>query len=66
MTEVDINEAVEVLLKDMTLRAEIGLTKHDAQNLRRRPSIAKKLEVLFKANKLQLKNGSTRKQKTTA
>lgn len=52
----ELETAVETVLQDMDLRAKIGVTKFDALNIRRRKSVPKMLELLFKAGKLQLKN----------
>jgi hypothetical protein len=60
MTEADLLNATEKCLKDFQLRKDLGITKHDAQNLRRNKSIPMMLEFLFRANKLKIKDESTK------
>lgn len=60
MTEKDIITAVDKILEDLDLRKKIGLTKHDRINIINRRSIPKMLEILYKADQLQLKDGSNR------
>ncbi|WP_417237188.1 MULTISPECIES: hypothetical protein [Flavobacteriaceae] len=58
MTETDIDKAIAQVLKDKALRKEIGIDKFKAYDLKRKSSIAIKLEVLWQAGKLKL-NEST-------
>tara|TARA_R110002111_G_scaffold86088_5_gene134946 strand:- start:108 stop:287 length:180 start_codon:yes stop_codon:yes gene_type:complete len=59
MTDQDIIDAVDKILENKKLKAELGVTRHDKQNFFRHRSIPKMLELLYKANKLSLKDGST-------
>lgn len=59
MTDNDLIEATEQCLKDFDLRRRLGITKHDAQNLRRDRSVSMMLSFLYKAGKLKLVNGPT-------
>ncbi|MFB9055081.1 hypothetical protein ACFFVB_18515 [Formosa undariae] len=54
MTEQDINDALESVLKNKVLKAELGIDKKTTYNLRHRFTVATKLEVLWRANKLKL------------
>jgi len=55
MTDLDITNAVDTILEDKALKKELGITKHDRMNFIRLRSIPKMLELLYRANKLQLK-----------
>lgn len=59
MTENDIIKATDEILDDLDLRDKLNITKHDRMNIIRRRSIPKMLEILYKANRLRLTNGST-------
>lgn len=63
MTEQSIINAVDEILDNEELKTQLGITKHDKQNFIRRRSIPKMLELLYKANRLQLKDGPTTNQK---
>lgn len=54
MTEKDIDQAILEVLDNKELRKEIGIDKFKAYDLKRKSSIAIKLEVLWKAGKLKL------------
>ena len=58
MTEKDIDQAILEVLNNKELRKEIGIDKFKAYDLKRKSSIAIKLEVLWQAGKLKL-NEST-------
>jgi len=55
MKDLDITNAVDTILEDKALKKELGITKHDRMNFIRLRSIPKMLELLYRANKLQLK-----------
>ena len=60
MTIEDINTAIEKLLKNKLKRAEMGIDKKEAYELRHRRNLAAKLETLWRADYLKLnENGST-------
>ncbi len=63
MTENDLIKAIDEILDDKDLKAELGISKHDKQNIIKRRSIPKMLEILFKANRLQLKDGPSTPKK---
>lgn len=62
MTLKDIIAAVDIILDDTALKLELGITKHDKQNILKRRSLPKMLELLYKANRLKLVDGPTTKQ----
>ncbi|WP_417200134.1 hypothetical protein [Bizionia sp.] len=59
MTETDIDKAIAQVLKNKALRKEIGIDKFKAYDLKRKSSIAIKLEVLWRAGKLKLNEPTT-------
>ncbi|OBQ56112.1 hypothetical protein JJL45_05135 [Tamlana sp. s12] len=59
MSEQQINEALELILKNKVARNELNIDKRYAYDLRHRLSVSAKLEVLWRANKLQLKDEFT-------
>ncbi len=54
MTEDDIDNAVSIILKDKALKAKLNLTKDNVYWYRHKATISTKLELLYKAGKLQL------------
>ncbi len=59
MTSNQIIEAVDHILDNSEIKKELGITKHDKQNFQKRRSIPKMLELLWKADKLKLIDGSS-------
>lgn len=57
MTTEDIYKAVDEILEDKQLKRELGVSKHDKQNFKKNRSIPMMLQLLFKANRLELKDG---------
>lgn len=55
----DIIKEVDLILEDAELKKELGVNKFDRQNIIKRRSVPKMLELLYKANRLMLKDGST-------
>jgi len=62
MTENDIITAVDEILEDKALKKELGVNRHDKQNFFKHRSIPKMLELLYKANRLKLVDGSNTQQ----
>ena len=56
MTTTDVNQAIETILKDKNQRAELNIDKKETYELRHRRTLSYKLEVLFNAGKLKLKD----------
>lgn len=57
MTLQDIIIAVDEILEDKQLKKDLGVTRHDRQNFKRHRSVPKMLELLYKADRLKLKDG---------
>ena len=60
LTNDTIEKEVDEILEDLELRAKLGISKHDRMNIKRRRSLPKMLEILYKADKLQLKDGPSK------
>jgi hypothetical protein len=59
MTKQDIIKAVDEILDNKQLKKEIGITRDNKQYILKTRSIPKMLEILYKANRLKLVDGST-------
>jgi hypothetical protein len=57
MTLNDVIKAVDIILDDAELKEKLSITKFDKQNIKKRRSLPKMLELLFKANRLKLVDG---------
>lgn len=62
MTLDDIIKEVDLILDDSELKEKLNITKFDKQNIKKRRSLPKMLELLYKAKRLQITNGSTKQQ----
>lgn len=62
MTLDDIIKEVDLILEDSELKEKLKITKFDKQNIKKRRSLPKMLELLYKAKRLQITNGSTSEQ----
>jgi hypothetical protein len=57
MTQDDVIKAVDIILDDADLKEKLSITKFDKQNIKKRRSLPKMLELLFKADRLKLVDG---------
>jgi len=54
MTEAQIDEAIEQILRSKELKATLGITNKVAYDVRNRYKRMAKLDILFKAGKLKI------------
>jgi hypothetical protein len=62
MTLNDITKSVDLILDDAELKEKLSITKFDKQNIKKRRSLPKMLELLYKANRLKLVDGPNSEQ----
>lgn len=63
MTVEQIDKALEKILADKPLLKSLKLSKHNVDHLRHDATVRLKLEVLWKANKLEIRESNSTENK---